>query len=250
MSGPNFPCIRVALDDILVSSSMQLRRRQDRAGVRSYKQSYMNGANMPPLKVARLNGGLVLIDGHHRYSALRELGQDTAEVYVVEARDENEARWLGAEGNLKNGLPLKAEEKRGVVLAYLKAGKYKKGTAGCLKSSREMAREIGCVSHATVLNAIRRHYPSVYLQMREPVEDWKAVRAKDEPCLEDCLQDDALAHLEKLRTSVRVLQGKDKESILKALEALMKEVIESIGAPAKSTQDLIEEYRIEENPEF
>ena len=63
---PRFPmpsAQRVALRDILRDNALQVRTRVDPRTVRHYAEAMQAGAEFPPIKLARIDNSLYLVDG-------------------------------------------------------------------------------------------------------------------------------------------------------------------------------------------
>lgn len=154
----------VQITELLRDRRFQVRSKIDPGTVNRYLAVYKSENQMPPIKVAKVNGTPVLVDGWHRVTALHQLGQDTVEAEVVEA-SEREAQWLAAQANLTHGLPLKPKEVREVFRAYIRARKHRV-KPGEIKSYRTMAQELGgLVSHNSLRNWTQQDFPKLYRQM-------------------------------------------------------------------------------------
>lgn len=151
--------LRVALKDIVQSPKYQMRQKLDGATVSRYATVLANGSTLPPVKLAEVNGALVLVDGWHRVAAHRKLGTFDIEA-TVDAASEKDALWMAAQANLTHGLPLKSREVRAVFRAYMDAGKYWKGRRP--KSYREIAEDLGNLkTHQTIANWMSKDYRDV-----------------------------------------------------------------------------------------
>lgn len=158
-----YTMVRIA--DIVLRSDFQVRIKPDLGIIRRYSTAYKQGADMPPLKVAKVNKALVLVDGWHRLAALERNDQTLAEVEIVPCESLQDARWMAAKANLSHGLPLKARELKPVFQAYIKARQHTP-SPGSYKSYREIAADLGgIVSHVTIRNWMKRHYPSIFRWM-------------------------------------------------------------------------------------
>jgi hypothetical protein len=57
------------------------------------------GENLPPVELRKVGGAYFVVDGHHRISVAREMGQQFIDAYVVEMdASEDELRKLGIAG--------------------------------------------------------------------------------------------------------------------------------------------------------
>lgn len=151
----------LALSDILIDDKLQVRRRLNEAAITNYTAIYKSGGAMPPLRVARVpSGALILVDGWHRVAALRRLEVGRASVEIIET-SERGARWEAARANLKHGVPLKNGEYREVFRAYVSARQHR-GRNGKLKSYRDIAHDIGGTrAYTTIRNWMLADFPRI-----------------------------------------------------------------------------------------
>ncbi|TVM18692.1 hypothetical protein DPQ33_04235 [Oceanidesulfovibrio indonesiensis] len=166
------------LDDILVEDQFQIRAKMSGEAIQRYACAYRNEQDMPPLKVARVvtqetgDGEacppvLLLVDGFHRYAALRQIGAAGVEAVVVDATW-TDAQWLAAQANLTHGIPLKSKELRKAFRMYIKARKHREGQKGFIKSYREIAAELGGLrSHVTIRNWMMKDFPKIARAMTD-----------------------------------------------------------------------------------
>lgn len=176
LADPSADITRVATVDtreIVRRPELQVRRKLDRSTVHTYANQFRAGVVMPNIRVADVGGALVLVDGWHRLAAMDEIGRTAATVDVVTCADLSEAAWLGADANLRHGLPLKPSEIRPVFRAYVRAKRHvkQKGRHGfhrCLQSYREIAQTLGGrVSFHTIRNWMRRDFPRIAAAMSD-----------------------------------------------------------------------------------
>src|SRR5690242_16036490 len=73
------------IGDIVRHERFQIRKKLDKGTVSRYASSYNSGCKMPPVTVAKIRLGFVLVDGFHRIAALEKLGVDTVAADIVEA---------------------------------------------------------------------------------------------------------------------------------------------------------------------
>lgn len=160
---PDIVTIKVA--DIATRGDWQVRDGINVALVRDYATHYVYGEPMPPLRLAKVNGVLVLMDGWHRLFAQKRLDRETVEA-TVEELSEDEAQWEAAMANTRNGARLSRQsEKRKVFALYMKQGRNRKGKRG-LKSYREIAKDIGgLLSKSGVEKAMKKDFPKIAAKM-------------------------------------------------------------------------------------
>lgn len=159
----------VSLHQLILDDDMQPRTRMKREAIRDYRLAYRHGPDrLPPITVARLRDGerpdaLVLVDGYHRYQAAGLAGLDRLPAYILDLTT-SEARWLAAKANLAHGVPIPRSDKRRVFRRFVEA-QQNVASDGQLKSSRTIARELGSVTHQTILNWMKSDFPGVYAAM-------------------------------------------------------------------------------------
>jgi len=166
----------IHVDKIILNRRFQVRAKIDPKTVNEYATAMKIGEEFPPVRLARIKGALVLLDGWHRISARVALAARSkdrrAELEwllipaTIENMTDSDARWVGATANLKNGLRLKRHERENIFRLFVRSRRYIK-PSGQMMSSREMAAAIhGVYSHTAILQKIKRHYPRVYEKMR------------------------------------------------------------------------------------
>lgn len=116
---------RVRLADILVDPELQIRREVDHSTVDRYARAYAFGDKFPPIRLARWNDALVLIDGWHRVGALKQIGEAEVDAEIVDAGSATELKWLAAAANLTNSKSLFNSTHREVFRRYVKAGMHR-----------------------------------------------------------------------------------------------------------------------------
>lgn len=166
---------RVQLRQLLLDEDMQPRSRMKRDAIKDYRLLYRHGPNsLPPITVARLRDSqqptaLVLVDGYHRYEAARLAGLDSLPARILDLTT-SEARWLAAKANLAHGIPIPRSDKRRVFRRFVEA-QQNVSPEGHLMSSRSIARELGTVTHQTVLNWMKADFPAIYAAMAKADPD-------------------------------------------------------------------------------
>lgn len=150
----------VPVVDIVIRAAWQVRKGLTAGTVERYAAIFKAGGSMDPVRLARLNGGLILVDGAHRIEALRSLGIATVEA-TIDTMKEHEAQWAAASANLEHGQPLKKKELRAVFQQYIATGQHRKGR-GKVKSLRDIVGDIPGVSVGTVRNWFMKDHPELY----------------------------------------------------------------------------------------
>lgn len=137
--------------------AFQVRKKLDQPTIRRYVGVYTSGKEMPPVRVAKVKGVPVLVDGWHRVAALESMniGEVTA---VVSTMTRSEALWVAADANMGHGKPLTKAEVREVYQRYMKTNQHKKAD-GSLKSYRDIAADLG-QGHTTIRNWEWKHFPA------------------------------------------------------------------------------------------
>lgn len=164
-SEPQWQADEVPLDDVIRHGPFQVRNRLDRGAILRYQEMTAAGKEPPPIKVARVQGRLYLVDGWHRLEAgaiqtSKDLGGRVLVDVLLAEMTAEEARWEAARANMDHGVPLKSRERLGVFKAFIAAKKHRKAD-GKSMSYREMGQELG-VSYRTIHEWTRRHFPGLY----------------------------------------------------------------------------------------
>jgi hypothetical protein len=230
----------LSVSDLILDDSLQFRPL-DRGTVKKYMSVLRAGVEMPPVKVASLNGALILTDGWHRVAALNSLDRREVSALVEPAESLVEVRWLAAKANTDHGLPLKAKEYRKVLKSYVRAKKHRRGTA--FKSYREIATELGgAKGYTTIRNWMRQDFPSVFRAMSGADEPKNAT--EDHPVvIEPTLEMIAEGHLHDARLAMKgVTDPYDRGDLVVLLEEILAE--------AKSVSWLPPAERPEEPTDF
>jgi hypothetical protein len=177
------PILRLRLASIVRLPAFEARPRH-RGTVWEYIQKYRAEIEMPPVTVALVNGAPTLIDGWHRMDALTELGREEVDARMLGTLTEATARWMAYEANMGHGRKLMGEQWRGAFVAYMEAGKYRKGKLG-VKPLRQIARELGGRSHNTIKKWMREEYPHLAARWRIDAADVSSVKRNDKPATAD-----------------------------------------------------------------
>lgn len=144
----------------------QVRARLDDATVSRYANVLAEGLTMPPIRVAVVNGALVVVDGHHRLAAQERRGLDTIEAEVITATA-SEAQWMAAQANMAHGLQLKKSEIRTAFRALIRARRHIP-QPGKLLSYRDLTMLMGgLVRHTTLRNWMLADYPDIARLMHQ-----------------------------------------------------------------------------------
>ncbi|MCZ8311969.1 MAG: hypothetical protein O9320_14050 [Magnetospirillum sp.] len=226
----------MAVAAITADASFQVRAKIDGGKVHEYATAMRVGAVFPPVRLARINGALFLIDGWHRLAAQERrafLTKDREEgrglefiAATIEDMSEKDARFAAATANLKHGLPMKPRERRKVFALYMRQQRYR-NAMGQPKSTRKIAEELGGIAaHTTIWTWIKRGYPRVAEQMKNPETQRRAGVEPPRPFVPPSLfPKDARGHLEAARKAVRgVVDPEERRAILEEVRQLDAEL--------------------------
>lgn len=166
-TAPDWTPELVPVAEIIRHQPYQVRAELDPGAVRRYRDAMRAGCEFPPIKLAKINGCYLLVDGWHRLEAYE--GSLPIAALVAEMTPAA-ARWEAAKANLNHGLPLKAAERREVFRAYIRAKRHV-GPRGRLKSYREIGAEIGGIAHTSLYRWMKADFPRLFSKMggAEPV---------------------------------------------------------------------------------
>lgn len=104
------------LDSLTLSDTYRIREHLDEDAIERYAGIL---ASLPPVKVARMDGKLYLIDGFHRVGAARRKGENGLMADVMEVT-EDVAFEMAVKANVLHGLPLRARERRRAAIELLR----------------------------------------------------------------------------------------------------------------------------------
>lgn len=109
-------------EKIMLVDELYPRSFTDYRTVASYAESMLQGAVFPPVKVAESDGVFYLLDGWHRYRALKQLKQDKISAHVIDIPRED---WFAfaVESNMKHGKPMTLKDKIAVIFRLRKEGR-------------------------------------------------------------------------------------------------------------------------------
>jgi len=91
------------LDDVHATAETQYREEIDNDIVEEYAQAMRDGSYFPPVKAIFDGGRYILVDGFHRYFAIKALGTSTIRVEYTDG-DIGDARILALSANCSHGL--------------------------------------------------------------------------------------------------------------------------------------------------
>ncbi len=162
----------VEMQHITRDPRFQVRNQLDSKLVKQYAVAMSNGAEFPPIHLAKVGGTLFVVDGFHRQAAQSSLGMREV-CATVTLMTEDEALRASALANSKHGKPLKASERRNVLQNFI-LGKGHIKAKGRLMSYREISTALGGhVGHTTVFNWMKADFPSICEDMGVGIERGK-----------------------------------------------------------------------------
>ncbi len=202
----------VQVKDIQRNPDYQIRGKLDRGTIHRYATAYKQGSELPPITVAKVGQGLLLVDGWHRLYAMASLGWNAVEVEIIETT-ERDALWLAASANLNHGLPLKSREYRKAFKAYIRAGQNRL-PGGRLKSYRDIATDLGGhKSHGTIRNWMRRDFPRTFERMggNEEAHGGKGLPEKEEaPTMKEAAEE----YLDMAYAAIRSIKSEEERTAI------------------------------------
>ena len=173
----------VPIKALVRNPEFQVRQHLDDATISRYANALAEGRTMPPVKVAAVNGALIVVDGWHRLAAHERRGRAEVEAEIVEATI-SDAQWMAAAANLTHGLPLRKAEIRTAFRAMIKARRHyashpanAKAAEGAIRpgtllSYRDLAGMLaGLVRHTTLRNWMMQDFPHLARIMRDEAAD-------------------------------------------------------------------------------
>ena len=133
--------MKIGIPELIINDSWNIRANSLCKGRIAEYADHLE--DLPPIRVARLDGGLYLVDGWHRVTAARVRGMSEIEAEVDEKlTTESEARIAAFKANIKHGLFLDNKQKR----EWFNAIKDLRPDW----STREWGKELG-VNHSTIV---------------------------------------------------------------------------------------------------
>jgi hypothetical protein len=156
----------VPLSEVIKHQPLQARKKLDGNAVTRYASMTKEGSKPPPIKLARCDGKLYLLDGWHRMEAgalqlQTDLTAGAMVLAVVAAMSTDRMPWEAARANVGNGVQYKSGEFRPVFRAFIKSKQHHKGRREYM-TYREMAAALGLgVSHVTLFKWTAADFPKL-----------------------------------------------------------------------------------------
>lgn len=213
---------------VVLCADLQVRRKLDAGAVRQYRDKTRAGSLPPPIRLARVpSGALLLVDGWHRWEAeaLQTLGPtlgDEVEVLAeVASMSDGQARWQAAKANRDHGVPLKAKEQREVFRAFIKAGMHRLPRRG-LMSYRELGQHLQ-TGHTTLRNWMAQDFPSLFRRMAGTDHGNSQATMPEAPDMTEVLRAQAIKDANKVRSGLPAMTPEGRRDVFQALQAVMAE---------------------------
>lgn len=210
----------------------QHRENLREATIREYATKYRNGEEFPALMVAQIEDGLFLIDGFHRLEALKRLyGPEMLKVVsveIVQCKDEKEARWIGAQRNMRHGVPLTRKDRRNVFNAYVDAGMHWKVYRKKYKSWRQIATDVG-ITHKTARDWMKQDHRKIWEKMSgEEGSDMhdKETMGERQPVT---LAEAAMESIDQAyQTSLGITSNAERREVVKHVESIHRRLVQEL----------------------
>lgn len=219
----------VPLDKIATRQDWQVRARLDQAAIARYATQYRNGADMQPIRLARIIGGsgaLYVVDGRHRLQAALREGLGELPAVIVDTTEQS-GLWLAAEANMMHGVPLKKADHRRVFKAFIKSGRHMKGKRPM--SLRDIAGALhGIAAHTTIRGWMQKDFPALARQYAADTPSKASADAGPTWKLPSGSWAEAQEHIHSLKAILAGLPERDREGWRERLGVMLGfvEVIE------------------------
>lgn len=158
----------IKLDEIRIDGGTQIRVNISQETVYKYKENMEDGDQFPPVEVVYDGASYWLIDGFHRYHAMKLIGYRTVEV-LYRPGTLREARILALAMNSKHGLPRTNADKRNSVEKSLEMEEFKSATDADIAKACDVSKPF--------VAAIRR--PEAKERQKEAMEKHVQKKAKE-----------------------------------------------------------------------
>ena len=129
----------IKLDEIRIDGGTQVRENISQETVYKYKEDMENGDQFPPLEVVYDGASYWLVDGFHRYHAMKLIGYRTVDT-LYRPGTLRDARILALSMNSKHGLPRTHADKRKAVLSALEMEEFANATDAEIAKACEVSK--------------------------------------------------------------------------------------------------------------
>lgn len=140
MAKSNVKQERVSLDKLTFDAEFYPRTQTNSVVINQYAEAIQNGALMPPIRVEA--GSYRIIDGVHRWEALKRLGIEEALVQVEATDGDADFYERAVTANIAHGRALSPFEKERAALRFEELGMERVAIAGILQLSVDRIGEI------------------------------------------------------------------------------------------------------------
>lgn len=210
---------RLPLGDVRLREDLQLRvNGVDHAHVRVLRRTLATGADLEPIKAAKVGKAHYVADGFHRLEAYAQEGRQDIPVLWA-AMSLEEARDVALAANVTHGKALSRADKANRFRVYVERGKHV-GDDGRTKASRVIAAELGgTYSHETVRGKLK----ALGVPLDETVEypgGFKAWKGDEELMAAD-IADEAWGHLSDFGQTFHLLEDAHQKMVLEAVRDLV-----------------------------
>lgn len=210
----------LAVSAVKEREDLQVRANgTDPTVVRQYVRVLEQGGDMKPVKVARINKALYLIDGFHRLAAHREAGRGALKA-IVARMSMAEAQAEALTANTRHGKPLTRADKDRMLKLYVERDMHR-NQWGITKPCRTMSADLGGVlSH----EAIRLKLKKMGVELDEATEfpnGYKPYGGEDEGALAQERREETEKLIEMLWRDFFTLDDDDQPAILAAVRELV-----------------------------
>ncbi len=139
----------VSIDAIVFDHALQARGGLNEEAVRDYLEAYNRGVRFPPLRLVRVDGRLLCVDGWHRHAVYKLARVAETEAHVRDGT-RRDAVFEAVQANNDHGLQRTRDDRRRAVRMLLMDAEW------CALSSRDLA-DMAKVSH-TFVDQQRKRY--------------------------------------------------------------------------------------------
>jgi hypothetical protein len=236
----------VAIDCLSQDPTFQVRHSLNPGNIERLKSAYKAGKTVAPITVALTpenDGRLLVVDGHHRMTALEIIAAEhgragSSKPVMVNALfvrlTTAEARWQAAQANMGHGQPLTNREIRKAFQRFVKAGHHRNVDGSC-KSYRQIGKEFG-KTHPTMRTWMLKDFPN---EAREMKDDSISTNAGGTgiPAPSIIAKHKAFEGMRTIAASFDVAFSYERAEVIDALRSLLADLEETHGETDAFTHD-------------